>query len=151
VRNPSRGADSVWGTADDDLGDVHLKSGSPAIDAGSNSNVPSNITTDLDGNARFADIAGVHDPGVIVDIGAYEATTALLAKTIAASFTSASTSVSVTFNENLDPVSVAAGDLSISNVGTGATIDAATDTSASYSASTFAGVWNFTSPLPNGN
>jgi len=37
VRDPSSGADAIWGTADDDYGDVHLLPASLAIDAGHNS------------------------------------------------------------------------------------------------------------------
>ena len=76
VRNPSYGIDGKWGTADDDFGDLRLRSNSPCIDAGNNSAVPAGITTDLDGLARFVDIPGVPDTGLgtapIVDMGAYE-------------------------------------------------------------------------------
>src|SRR5690606_9587759 len=34
VRDPSPGADGVWGTVDDDYGDLRLRPGSPCIDAG---------------------------------------------------------------------------------------------------------------------
>ena len=68
VRNPSRGADGKWGTADDDLGDLRLRAGSAAIGAGLNSLAVdasgSQLTTDLEGKARI--IYGT------VDIGAYE-------------------------------------------------------------------------------
>jgi hypothetical protein len=46
-------------------GDHHLQAGSPAIDAGDDAAVPSDLLTDLDGGPR---IQGSH-----VDIGAYEA------------------------------------------------------------------------------
>ncbi len=72
ARNPSPGPDTVWGTADDDYGDLRLQASSPCIDAGSNSLVPAGITTDLAGNSRFFNIPGVRDPGAIVDMGAYE-------------------------------------------------------------------------------
>ena len=68
VRNPSPGADGKWGTADDDLGDLHLRAGSPAINTGSNAlaiDAAGNpLTTDLDGKDRI--LYGT------VDIGAYE-------------------------------------------------------------------------------
>ena len=68
VRNPSAGADGKWGTADDDLGDLHLRHDSPALNAGSNAlavDASGNpLTTDLDGGDRI--IYGT------VDIGAYE-------------------------------------------------------------------------------
>lgn len=57
-------------------GNLRLKGSSPCIDAGDNSAVPLGITTDLDGNRRFVDIATAPDTGVgpapIVDMGAYE-------------------------------------------------------------------------------
>jgi hypothetical protein len=151
VRNPSSGADSIWGTADDDLGDLHLQSTSPAIDAGFNGNVPTGITLDFAGNPRFADISGMHDPGVIVDIGAYEATAALLAKNISLQSPPQPSVFQVVFNENLDPASVESKDLSFSNIGTGQTIDGASVTAASYNSATFTSVWALTSSLPDGN
>ncbi len=51
--------------------------GSPCIDAGDNTAVPLEITTDLDGNPRFVDDPATDDtgnpgaPGPIVDMGAY--------------------------------------------------------------------------------
>ena len=69
VRNPSAGDDKVWGTTDDDYGDLRLRRlVSPAIDAGSNA-----LAVDADGNPLTTDIAG--NPrimGLAVDIGAYE-------------------------------------------------------------------------------
>ena len=76
-RNPGRGPDATWGTADDDYGDLRLRLESPCIDAGWNDRVPADVTTDLDGNPRFADIPAVRDTGFytapIVDMGAFEA------------------------------------------------------------------------------
>src|SRR5262249_47793726 len=46
-------------------GDLHLGPGSPAINAGDNSFLPADLTTDLDGNPRIV--------GGSVDMGAYEA------------------------------------------------------------------------------
>ncbi len=70
----ANGPDDIFGTTDDDL---RLLPGSPAIDAGDNSLVPVEITTDLDGNLRFADDPDTVDTGSgtppIVDMGAYEA------------------------------------------------------------------------------
>lgn len=66
------GADNNFGTVDDD---VHLGSGSPAIDAGENA-AALGFIVDLDGAARFADDAGTMDTGVgtapIVDHGVFE-------------------------------------------------------------------------------
>ena len=57
-------------------GDFRLSPGSPCIDAANNIAVPSEITTDLDGNPRFVDDPYVVDTGIgdppIVDMGAYE-------------------------------------------------------------------------------
>ena len=67
------GPDDTVGTTDDDL---HLSAGSPCIDAGDNTAVPPGITTDLDGNPRFANDPDTPDTGngvpPIVDLGAYE-------------------------------------------------------------------------------
>lgn len=68
LRSPSPGPDATWGSNDDDYGNLHLKPGSPGINAGSNS-APglSGVTTDLAGNPRIA--SGT------VDLGAYETET----------------------------------------------------------------------------
>ncbi len=69
------GPDNVPGTLDDDL---RLMPCSAGIDAGDNSSVPPEVTTDLDGNPRFVDDAGTPDGGnppggePFVDMGAYE-------------------------------------------------------------------------------
>jgi hypothetical protein len=56
--------------------DFHLQSGSPCIDAGSNSAVPTGVTTDLAGNPRFIDDPCTADTGAgtppIVDMGVFE-------------------------------------------------------------------------------
>jgi hypothetical protein len=61
---------------DPDNGDFRLSPGSPCIDAGDNTAVPEDITTDLDGNPRFLEIPETPDTGngnlPIVDMGAYE-------------------------------------------------------------------------------
>ena len=61
---------------DPDNGNLRLQPGSPCIDAGDNTAVPGEITTDLDGNPRFLDDPETPDTGVgdppIVDMGAYE-------------------------------------------------------------------------------
>ncbi|MEL6499478.1 MAG: GC-type dockerin domain-anchored protein [Planctomycetota bacterium] len=78
VRPPSDGGDG-WGddpyttdvdeSLNDDFGDLRLRPGSPAIDAGVNDFfTPGDV--DLDGNPRLADDPGI--PGANVDIGAYE-------------------------------------------------------------------------------
>ena len=76
IRTPTPGADGTWATADDDPGNLHLKAGSPCIDAGDNAAVPAGILTDLDGLLRFIDDPATPDTGLgtapIVDMGAYE-------------------------------------------------------------------------------
>lgn len=56
--------------------DLRLAPGSPCIDAGDNSSVPPELITDLDGNPRLVDDAGMPDIGngtsPLVDIGAFE-------------------------------------------------------------------------------
>jgi len=56
------GADPLF--VDPQQDNYHLQAGSPAIDTGDDGSVPTDLTTDLDGNPR---IQGAH-----VDIGAYE-------------------------------------------------------------------------------
>ena len=74
------GDDDQAGTEDDNL---RLMEGSPCIDAGLNSAVPEDVTTDRDGNPRFADDPDTPDcqqarrleecgEPPIVDMGAYE-------------------------------------------------------------------------------
>jgi len=80
VRAPSPGPDGLWATADDDLGDLRLQPGSPALDAGSNGLHPLAIPMDMDGNVRFHDdigspdtgVAGALGAGAIVDMGCFE-------------------------------------------------------------------------------
>jgi len=73
VRNPSPGPDNIWATPDDDLGDLHLRETSIAINLGNNAlavdtnGIP--LTTDRDNNQRIT-----HGQ---VDIGAYEYQNAL--------------------------------------------------------------------------
>jgi hypothetical protein len=77
IRNPSPGADGIWGTTDDDYGDLRLGLTSPVIDAGDNTALPPSVITDLADYPRFVDIASVPDTGYgvppLVDMGAYEA------------------------------------------------------------------------------
>jgi len=68
VRNPGKGADNQWGTADDGWGDLRLRAGSPCVDAGNN--IDANSPTDLAGYPRIVD--GNGDANSIADMGAYE-------------------------------------------------------------------------------
>jgi uncharacterized repeat protein (TIGR01451 family) len=89
LRNPDPGPDTLWGSADDDYGNLRLRATSPAVDAGDNNAVPPDsqdldedgntgepIPLDLDGNPRRVDIVIALDSGIgpppIVDMGAYE-------------------------------------------------------------------------------
>jgi hypothetical protein len=74
IENPSYsgGTDGYWYDATTtDFGDLRLSSGSPCIDAGNNSDVPSGTATDIAGRTRILDGP---DPGstATVDMGAYE-------------------------------------------------------------------------------
>jgi hypothetical protein len=101
VRSPSPGADGVWGTADDDYGDLRLQPNSPCIDAGNNAALPADtldldrdgdtaepIPFDLAGGPRRWDFPAVPDTGngtaPVVDLGAYEATGLIVQGTSAA-------------------------------------------------------------------
>ena len=72
IAAPNPGPDGIWGSQDDFFGNENLKSNSPCLDAGSNALVPAGVTTDLAGRQRIVDMPGAHDPGAIVDMGAYE-------------------------------------------------------------------------------
>jgi len=89
VQEPHPGPDDVWGTEDDDYGDLRLSAGSPCIDAADNTAVPPDVLDldedgdtdepipfDLDGNPRFIDDPDTEDTGYgeppVVDMGAYE-------------------------------------------------------------------------------
>jgi len=64
VRIPHFGLDGIWGTADDDYGDLRLGPGSPCIKTGDPNFTPEPGETDLDGHFRLL--------CAIVDMGAYE-------------------------------------------------------------------------------
>ncbi len=52
LATPTAGDDGKWGTADDDYGDLHLRYGSPCINAGDPGYVPAVDETDIDGQVR---------------------------------------------------------------------------------------------------
>jgi hypothetical protein len=62
-------------------GDLRLRPGSPAIDAGDNAAVPLAVNSDLDGNSRIV----AYGSSAVVDMGAYEAVPPRLIVAVAAS------------------------------------------------------------------
>lgn len=77
VQDPDPGPDGLWGTGDDDLGDVHLLSDSPCVDAGDNDSIPPD-TPDLDDDGDTVEPVPIdfdcHARVLCgeVDMGAYE-------------------------------------------------------------------------------
>ena len=77
VRDPSAGVDGVWGTPDDDYGDLRLLSTSSAINTGDNALLPAD-EFDLDGDSNTTEPLPVDLAGnqrvryTTVDMGAYE-------------------------------------------------------------------------------
>lgn len=76
VRLPEPGLDGLWGTDDDDIGDLRLRPSSACIDAGDNQSLPLGLLHDLAGNPRFSDDPSTVDTGPgaapVVDLGAFE-------------------------------------------------------------------------------
>ncbi len=151
VRNPSPGSDAVWGTADDDYGDLRLRSGSPCIDAGSNAAVPAGITTDLAGSPRFIDVPRMRDPGAIVDMGAYEYTLPLAASGSAFLLNAAKPSVKISFNGDVSAITLSAGDLLLENLTSGQPIDCSVVATVAYDPGTRSAAWSFAGLLADGN
>jgi hypothetical protein len=147
VRNPSAGADGVWGTADDDYGDLRLRADSPCIDAGSNAAVPAGITTDLAGKPRFVDVPGANDPGAIVDMGAYERQLAVSIISGSFLFDAPRPAVQFSLSDDIDPASLSASDLVLQNVTTAETIDTGALATISYDAAGHGATWSFNSSL----
>lgn len=83
VREPDPGSDEVWGTVDDDYGDLHVRLGSPVVDAASNQWLTDGPTKELDEKERFQDLPTVPDtgigPGPVADMGAFELQSGLAA------------------------------------------------------------------------
>ena len=88
VRSPWTGPDGVFGTADDDPGELRLRHGSPALDAGSNAAV-SGISTDLAGNARIQN--------GMVDMGIYEGPIAVAPKILYVDAAAGGTNIGVSW------------------------------------------------------
>ena len=120
VRKPSPGDDGIWGTSDDDFGNLHLQEGSPAIDTGSNA-----LAVDAGGDPLLTDLEGnprIHNG--TVDIGAYEAGSAAPAvvqvKIDDGTQRSCVRSLWVNFSESVTGVAIES--LRLTNLSTGETI-----------------------------
>jgi predicted outer membrane repeat protein len=150
IRSPSAGTDGVWGTADDDYGDVRLGATSPCIDAGSNAAIPPGIETDRAGNPRTLDVPGIHDPGAIVDMGAYERTPPVAISSAAWLVDLPKPTLQIIFDGDIDPASITGGDLTLLNLTTSQIIDCATAATFTFNAPRTA-IWTFNSALPDGN
>jgi predicted outer membrane repeat protein len=111
VRNPSPGPDGKWGTADDDLGDLHLQYNSPALGKGNPALLPASDTTDASGNPRLR--SGQ------LDLGAYEtgpadfAVSTLSLKPLRSPATPTNLSLSGTLSVLNDGSSVPSGKLTV--------------------------------------
>ena len=118
VRIPDPGIDGLWGTSDDDYGNLRLQTDSPCIDAGDNSLV-STQTPDLDENTRVVDFPAANDPGAIVDIGAYERQLPLAVLSGRFDADGEVPSVVFTFNNVLDTATLSSSDLIVRDSSTG--------------------------------
>jgi hypothetical protein len=96
--------------------DLRLQPASPCIDAGSNAAVPARLTTDAAGNSRIIDYPVVHQPGAIVDMGAYERPLALSVESGVFVTDGTSPSLKFALNNQLDLSSVSTSDVMISTV-----------------------------------
>jgi predicted outer membrane repeat protein len=150
IRSPSPGTDGIWGTSDDDYGDVRLSATSPCIDAGSNAAIPSGIETDRAGNPRKLDVPGIHDPGAIVDMGAYERTPPVAISSAAWLVNLPKPTLQIVFDGDIDPASITGGDLSLLNLTTSQLIDCTTAATFTFNGPRTA-IWTFNGVLPDGN
>jgi hypothetical protein len=148
VRTPDPGADGTWGTDDDDYGDLHLRSDSSGIDDGDNFYVPGGITTDVAGDPRFVDAEG---GGAIVDIGAYEYQLPLAAVMGRYQYNAANPTISITFNGDINPATLAATDLMLLDPATGQPLPNLPAPAVTYDSVTRTANWVFSTPLPDGN
>jgi predicted outer membrane repeat protein len=149
IRSYNPGLDGVRGTSDDDFGDLRLSLSSACLDAGDNALVSPGVTSDLAGNLRIVDVPTVHDPGAIVDMGAYERVAPFADGWLA--YDSSTQSVAVRFSADVLSSSLAASELVLINATTGLAIDCGLLASVSYDAGSRTAVWSFATPLPDGN
>jgi hypothetical protein len=150
IRNPAAGPDNKWGTADDDYGDLHVSPTSPLLDAGNNADIPAAVLTDLDANSRLVDIVGIHDPGTLVDIGAYEKSPPLVV--VAAQFSTAAIRPTLTFTFNcaVQSASAIAADLILTDRATNRSFNAQGFADVTYDRASFSISWQFYA-LPSAN
>ena len=121
-----------------------LNSTSPAIDAGLNADIPSFLLADVAGNSRIVDYPGAHDPGAIVDMGAYEEQ---IPTVIAGALvTPAAQQFTFQFSQNVS-ASLAAGDLTLTSLAGG---PAPTPATIAYNASTNTATISLSAALPGG-
>lgn len=146
ARNPAAGSDGVWGTGDDDYGDLRLRSTSPCLDAGENATVSEKVTTDLSGNPRVVDYPNAHDFGEIVDLGAYECV-----PQIQYQIDDPAPSLKVQFEVDVDPATLDLTDLSIINVSSGLPLKLVGLSTVSYDGTARTAIWVFAQPLPDGD
>jgi parallel beta-helix repeat protein len=144
VRDPSPGGDGIWGTGDDDYGDLRLQAASPCIDAGDNSAVPADVVTDLAGNPRIVDLPGVRDFGERVDMGAYE-----VQSPGTYLFDAVKPSLRMSFPFDVNPSTLTSSDLVLTTAAMGSLVSFTA--TVSYDAATRSATWQFQTPLPDGD
>jgi hypothetical protein len=134
------------------VGNQRLKLTSPCIDVGNNAAVPAGVIQDLAGANRLIDIPAVHDPGLVVDMGAYERVPGTLSvSTKLFLFDTFKPMLQFQFNSNIDERSLEIDDLILSNFTTGEVWAPSRWGTFAYDARTRVATWTFTTPLPDGN
>jgi predicted outer membrane repeat protein len=129
-----------------------LKLASPCVDVGNNAAVPMGVIQDLSGANRFINIPGVHDPGAIVDMGAYERVPGTL--TLSNRIFLVDTHKPILkfeFNAEIAPSSLDIDDLVLRNLTTGATLIPSRWGTFAYDARERTATWTFTMLLPDGD
>ncbi|HEY7086874.1 MAG TPA: right-handed parallel beta-helix repeat-containing protein, partial [Tepidisphaeraceae bacterium] len=129
--------------------DQRLLSGSPCVDDGDNSAVPAGIVRDLEGASRFFDVPGVHDPGAIVDMGAYERPNLVLSP-VGSYQIGLNPLLTIHFNEPINPASLNVNDLVLDRPGS-VPLNTSFFSQLSYNAKSLTATWTFIRPLPDDN
>jgi predicted outer membrane repeat protein len=150
VRAPSPGPDAVWGTEDDDYGDLRLQPTSPCIDSGSNAFVSK--STDVEYNPRLVDVPGVRTPGIVVDMGAYERPLGLVLGSPTFLINHPQPTVRFTASNTLDLASLSAADVVVRTVLPDGTLGGAVvASSVRYDAAAKTLLFQLPASLPSGN